>query len=95
MVWKKGQSGNPDGRRRLPEDLRACMTLAMGKAQAVTPEAIDRLIQLMKSDDERVALKACEVLLMRAMGAPVVVVEQKKEEPVTMVQLADGVFEVK
>lgn len=71
------------------------MAIALSRAQSATPEAIDRLIQLMKSDDERVALKACEVLLMRAMGAPVVVVEKKAEEPVTMVQLADGAFEAK
>ena len=93
MAWKKGQSGNPGGRARLPEDLRACMTLAMSKAQEATPAAIDTLIQLMKSSDERIALRAAEVLLLRAMGAPVVVVEQKKDEPVQMVQLGDGVFE--
>ena len=73
--------------------MRACMTLAMSKAQEATPAAIDRLIELMKSDDERVALKACEVLLMRAMGAPTIVVQQKKDEPVEMVQLGDGAYE--
>lgn len=93
--FPKGKSGNPSGRPRLPEELRACLTLAMSKAQEAAPAAVDRLVQLLKSDDERVALKAAEVLLMRAMGAPVVVVEKKTDEPVQMVQLADGVFEAK
>jgi hypothetical protein len=36
------------------------------KQQAHTPEALDRTITLMRSEDERVALKACQDILSRS-----------------------------
>jgi len=50
-----GTSGNPEGRKPLPEELRAELTT---RFLAGNPKAMDRLEQLMQSDDENVALKA-------------------------------------
>src|SRR5215471_1533080 len=43
------------------------------------PYAISRLIQLMDSDDERVAAVACNSVLDRAFGRPKPVMEEKDD----------------
>lgn len=50
-----GSTANPSGRPPLPEEVRAKLT---ERFLAGNPRAIDRLEQLMQSDDENVALKA-------------------------------------
>jgi hypothetical protein len=62
--WKKGQSGNPGGR---PRKLRDVTELAL----EASPKAINRLIKLVDSKDERVALAAAQAVLDRAIGKPV------------------------
>jgi hypothetical protein len=61
--WKKGQSGNPSG-------LSGQYGEAVSLAQQAAPDAVRRLIQLMGSDDERVALVASNSILDRALGKP-------------------------
>src|SRR5690348_4715751 len=57
--WKPGQSGNPSGQ-----------TVAYGEvvrlAQSLSLRAIERLGDLMESEDERVATVACNAILDRA-----------------------------
>jgi len=64
IPWRRGQSGNPFGMPNHPynEARKTC-------AQA-TPQAIARQIELMQSQDERVALMATEAVLRRGIGAP-------------------------
>lgn len=50
-----GSTANPDGRPALPEEVRAGLTTRFLAGNA---KAMDRLEQLMQSDDENVALKA-------------------------------------
>ena len=66
-VWKPGESGNPGGRTIAHSE---CQRLA----REASPKAIMRLIELVDSDDERVALLASEKVLERAWGKP-------KEQP--------------
>jgi hypothetical protein len=62
-MWRPGQSGNPSGHSGLyGETLRL--------ARRAAPDAIRRLIELMSSDDERVAAVACNAILDRAFGKP-------------------------
>gem|GEM_PF-2043127 len=61
--WKKGQSGNPSG-------LSGQYGEAVSLAQQAAPDAVRRLIELMGSDDERVALVASNSILDRALGKP-------------------------
>lgn len=59
-----GQSGNPGGRPRLVAEVREL-------AREHAPAALMRLVELMQSDDERVAIVACREVLDRAYGRPV------------------------
>jgi hypothetical protein len=60
---KKGQSGNPGGRPKLEGEIRAL-------AQKHGKPAIERLVELMASKNERVAVAAAQVILDRGYGKP-------------------------
>jgi hypothetical protein len=59
--FRKGTSGNPGGRPAISAQVRL-------RAQEATPSAIERIVALIDSDDERVALMACKEILDRAYG---------------------------
>src|SRR5262245_29567655 len=61
--WKPGQSGNPSGRPRQDKDVTAI-------ARENAEKAIKRLVRLVDSADERVALAASQAVLDRALGKP-------------------------
>ena len=61
-MWKKGQSGNPLG---LAAPRREVRELALRHA----PKAIRRLVTLIASEDQKVALAAANSLLDRAVGS--------------------------
>lgn len=61
--WKKGQSGNPGGKSKKLEEVKSL-------AKQASPRAMQRLVELIESDDERVALMAAEKVLERAWGKP-------------------------
>lgn len=63
VKWQKGQSGNPSGRAKANPDV-------LEIARAATPDAIRKAIALTKHKDPRVALKAIEIVLNRALGLP-------------------------
>jgi hypothetical protein len=64
VVWQKGQSGNPHGRPKISGAEREARRLA----QDHSTRAIERLAELMESDDHRAAIAACKVLLEQAFG---------------------------
>ena len=57
--WPPGQSGNPGGRRPLPDAFKER-----------GPEALERLVEFMTDDDSRIALRATEVVVERIYGKP-------------------------
>jgi hypothetical protein len=61
--FKKGESGNPGGRPKLPADIREAF-----KARA--PEALEVLTRCLHSDDDRIAMMAAQAILDRAYGKP-------------------------
>ena len=61
--WKPGQSGNPSGQTAEYGDV-------IRLAQSLSLRAIERLAELMESEDERVAAVACNEILDRAFGKP-------------------------
>jgi hypothetical protein len=70
-MWKPGQSGNPSG-------YSAAYGEAVRLARQAAPYAINRLIELMDSEDQRVAAVACNSVLDRAFGRPGPAKEEKE-----------------
>ena len=67
-----GGSPNPAGRPSMPAEVKEILAEA-------TPKAARRLIELMDSDDERVALVACRELLDRTLGKAPATIEAAAE----------------
>jgi len=61
--FQKGKSGNPGGRPQVRGEVREL-------AQSKAPRAFKRLIELMESKDQRVAMAASNAVLDRAYGKP-------------------------
>jgi len=66
MPFKKGQSGNPQGRRIKSAGAREVEAAARLHGLA----SIERLVALAASDDERISLAANNSILDRAYGKP-------------------------
>jgi hypothetical protein len=78
-VFVKGKSGNPSGRPKVDIHIRDL-------ARSHSPEAFDRLLTLMRSDDERVALSAIEQIHNRAHGkAPQAMTGEDGEGPAELI----------
>lgn len=56
-----GTSGNPNGRPRVPKEIRAAL-------EAAVPEAIATLVKLLKDPDSKVALAAADSICDRVIG---------------------------
>lgn len=62
-AWGPGQSGNPGGRPKIAAEVRDLAREHGGKA-------IERLVALMHSKNESVAVRAVEAILDRGYGRP-------------------------
>lgn len=67
-TWKPGQSGNPRGRRPYVDDLRDTLSLTM-------PECNQRLVELMRNSNPRIALEAIKEIYNRVAGKSVQAVD--------------------
>lgn len=63
MAFQPGQSGNPGGR---PKECAEVKALAREYGQ----EAIEKLVALMRGEDNRIAQAAAQALLDRGYGKP-------------------------
>jgi hypothetical protein len=75
-MWQPGQSGNPAGHSGEYGATIRLAQRAIRLAQRAAPKAMRRLIELMDSEDERVAAVACNAILDRAFGKPKVAEEK-------------------
>src|SRR5215831_12094036 len=60
-----GTSGNAGGRPKPPDGLRT-------RLAELSPRAIERLAELLDSEDERIRLEAAKVILDRHLGRPAI-----------------------
>lgn len=79
MPFQPGQSGNPAGRPKKDSWLTEL-------AQAYGPEALDLLVQQMRSDNPAIAQKAASLLLERGFGKPRQSVEMTGSDGQPLVQ---------
>ena len=63
MAWKKGQSGNPAGRRAEDAQVKEL-------ARSHTVAAVQALVKALKAKSERTRVAAAEALLDRGWGKP-------------------------
>jgi hypothetical protein len=68
-----GHTANPSGRPRVVAELRDL-------ARAHTPEAMQRLVELMQSKNEQTALAAVRELLDRGFGKPVQAIDKTERK---------------
>jgi hypothetical protein len=66
--WKKGESGNPSGRPRESHELKEL-------ARSHGEHCINRLVELTKDKNGKVAVTACSILLDRGYGKAVQTIE--------------------
>lgn len=67
MTFKKGQSGNPGGRpKSTPDEVEA-----IRKLRGLTQRAVEKVEELLESDDEKVRMAAAKEVLDRNLGKPV------------------------
>jgi hypothetical protein len=66
---RQGATLNPGGRPRTPEDVRQALCAAL-------PKAVDRLIALLDSPDEKLALAAAQAVIARVLGREPVALEE-------------------
>jgi hypothetical protein len=83
--WKKGQTGNPTGTNHI--------STLRGLAAKHSPRALARIVELMESDDERVAMAASKEILDRAFGRPGAAEDEngpKGQVTINILKLSDG-----
>jgi hypothetical protein len=68
--WKKGDTPNPGGRRPIPEEVKRALIEA-------TPEATRVLLDLLRSDNEKIRIQAVQVIYDRAYGKAAATVDVK------------------
>lgn len=71
--FKKGQSGNPSGRPKVPADVKAALA-------AACPRAVQSLVELLDSPNEQVRLRASVEIINRHLGPPATPQEQTSPE---------------
>jgi hypothetical protein len=59
--WLPGRSANPGGRPGVPEGIKATL-------RELSPRAVERLGELLDSEDERIQLEATKAILDRHLG---------------------------
>lgn len=87
MPFKKGQSGNPNGRsvkqHREANELQK-------RAKKHTRESVDTLVRWMRDGDGRVSVAACTQLLDRGYGKPAQTMEGTGKNGEISIKLIPG-----
>jgi len=79
-VWKKGQSGNPGGASSRSAPIAQILS-------EHAPEAVEKLLELMRSEDQQIALAAVREILNRVYGKPPVAVGMDVDDRTRLYQV--------
>ena len=63
--WVPGASANPGGRPGVPDVIKATL-------RELSPRAVERLGEMLDSEDERIRLEAAKAILDRHLGRPAI-----------------------
>ncbi len=85
--WQPGQSGNPGGRPKVNPELRRA-------AQEHSVEALDVLVEVMRTGRPGERLQAAREILDRAYGKPSQAVEVTDATPMTLIDLLASISPV-
>lgn len=83
--WKKGQSGNPGGRKKMPDDAKAML-------KAATPAAVKLLVDTLNNPEEKTEtrVRCAETVLDRVYGKANQPIDLGGEIPKIEIVLGDG-----
>ena len=83
--WKKGQSGNPSGRAKIPEDAKAML-------KAATPQAVKLLVDTLNNPKEKTEtrVRCAETVLDRVYGKANQPIELPDKMPEIRIVLGDA-----
>jgi len=76
-LFQPGQSGNPGGRSKAESEIKRI-------AQEHGPAALEKLVQLLNGEDQKLAMAAANALLDRGFGKPAQSVDLKAEVEATV-----------
>lgn len=74
MAFAPGQSGNPTGRPKEAAEVKAL-------ARTYTTEAVEKLVELMRGEDKKLARAAAVDILDRAIGKPTQMIGSDDDAP--------------
>jgi hypothetical protein len=81
MAFEPGQSGNPGGRKDGNTPVRRL-------ARENSIEAIEKLLEWMRSDNPKASVSACNAILDRAYGKPAQPISGDEENPIQIAAIA-------
>ena len=87
MAFKKGQSGNPKGRRRQSEEEKNLKVEFIKQLKHYAPEALNTLFEIMQDTKSKDRLKAAQYIIEKTFGNNFIAMEDENQEEEIVVRI--------